>query len=160
MAGTAAEASERLFWNERWDEGSGCNHQQGTSHALKYYTTSTDKQDAHMLKIKHVEELLLCKVVAIGCKKTGLEWFMWCRVSTREQRRALLGMNWSVVLMNTQILSISLIWCFSLKDTYLHKPNRTRMYVCICVCVCVCIHYQLPHASLTLRVCVCVPPPP
>ncbi len=55
-------------------------------------------------------------------------------VTTREQRRALLWLNCSIVLMKTQVLSVSLIWCFSLKDTYLRKPK------CIGVCLCVCVH--------------------
>ena len=69
-------------------------------------------------------------------------------VSTREQQRTLLWMDWSVVLMKAQVLSISLIWGFILKDTHLHKPNRTD----VCVCVCGFIFFHM-HPSLCVFVC-------
>lgn len=58
-------------------------------HIYTYYPASTDKQEAQMLKIKHVEELLLCKVVAIGCENRPQVIYVTHQVCPLESSREL-----------------------------------------------------------------------
>lgn len=82
----------------------------------------------------------------INDTKIGL--MIWT-LSSRGQWRAAF---WMKALMKGQLLSISLIWCFILKDTYLRKPNpsRTCSFPCILhsLRLCMCVYSTLKDIYL------------